>query len=647
MDTELQHLDEVRRARQVAEAARDSTWEGHGFLRDLFLGRFRFELIDPYPLDEPNHERQQFRQFYDRLAAFLREHVDPNVIDELGEYPTAVIDGLRKLGAFGIKIPVEYGGLGFNQVEYGRIMKLLGSHDANLTALLSAHQSIGVPQPVKLFGSELLKRKYLPRCAAGAISAFALTETDVGSDPARLTTTAEPSADGESFILNGDKLWCTNGTLAEVLVVMARNPQTHAISAFVVETAWPGVEVLRRCHFMGLHALANAVLRFTNVKIPRENLIGAEGKGLKIALTTLNTGRLSLPAAVAGGAKTGLEVARKWASARVQWGQPIGKHEVMAHKLADMAATAFAMEALSDLAQGLADRDGYDIRIEAAAAKEWNTMQSWRLIDEVVQIRGGRGYEKASSLAARGEMPIGCERWMRDARINTIFEGSSEIMHLFMAREAVDKHLQIAGVLISPEASIWQKLRALPGIITYYAVWFASLVFGWSSWPRYRQFGSLAGHLRFIERSSRRLAREVFYSMLVFRARAERKQAFLFRLVDIANELLVMAASISRATALRRLEPSQAQQAWDLVDHLCRLHRRKVASLFHALWHNDDDRAYRVGRHVLDGTYAWIEAGGLGLGYSIADLVPKGVSQTSAANDAPLQRQASGASSYD
>ncbi|HEY6001469.1 MAG TPA: acyl-CoA dehydrogenase family protein, partial [Anaeromyxobacter sp.] len=400
--------DEVARSREVAEAARESEWQGAGFLRELFLGKLNFDLIHPYPL--PGSERPEFQRFYSELERFLREEVDSVEIDETGEYPPAVVEGLKRLGAFGMKVPVEYGGLGFNQVEYAKVMQLLGSVDANLTALLSAHQSIGVPQPLKIFGSDELKKKYLPRIAKGAISAFALTETVVGSDPARLTTTYELTPDGKHFLLNGSKLWCTNGTIAELLVVMARNPRTNAISAFVVETSWPGVEVTHRCRFMGLRALANAAIRFTDVKVPAENLIGKEGRGLKIALTTLNTGRLSLPAAVVGGGKIFLELCRKWSAARVQWGQEIGKHEAIAHKLADMAATVQAMEAVSDLAQSLAERPGYDIRLEAAAAKEWNTVKAWRIIDDTMQIRGGRGYEKETSLAERGEVPIGVER---------------------------------------------------------------------------------------------------------------------------------------------------------------------------------------------------------------------------------------------
>ncbi len=617
----VQTNEEMLHSRQVAEAAREAEWQGAGFLRELFLGKLRLELIDPYPLAEA--ARPEFERFYAELERFLREKVDPREIDETGEYPPDVLDGFRKLGAFGMKIPTAYGGLGLNQVEYAKVMQLLGSYDANITALLSAHQSIGVPQPLKLFGSEELKRRYLPRIAKGAISAFALTEVNVGSDPARLATTAEPTADGKHYVLNGSKLWCTNGTIAELLVVMARNPKTNAISAFVVETAWPGVEVTHRCRFMGLRALANAAIQFTDVKVPAENLIGKEGRGLKIALTTLNTGRLSLPAAVVGGSKVFLELCRKWSAARSQWGQEIGKHEAIAHKLATMASTVYAMEAVSDLAQSLADKKGYDIRLEAAAAKEWNTVQAWRLIDETMQIRGGRGYEKESSLAARGEAPVGVERAMRDARINLIFEGSSEIMHLFMAREAVDKHLEIAGALIDPKVPARAKLAKLPKVGVFYATWYLGLWARGLVAPRFARFGKLARHLRFVERASRKLARENFHGMVRFGAGAERKQAFLFRLVDIANELLAMAASVSRAEALRAAGRADAASAARLADHFCLASRRKVRALFRALWRNEDAGAYALGREVLAGEHAWLEKGGIGLGLTVEDLRPR------------------------
>ncbi|HLY38689.1 MAG TPA: acyl-CoA dehydrogenase family protein [Candidatus Binatia bacterium] len=598
-------------SRKVAEESREQEWAGRTFLRELFLGNFLLDHIHPFPVTK--QERPEFRKFYDELEHFLRDKVDPVAIDETGEYPEDVVDGLRKLGAFGIKIPKEYGGLGFTVSEYTTIMQMVGSHDGNIGALLSAHQSIGVPQPLKLFGTPDQKKKYLPRCAAGAISAFALTEPHVGSDPASLSTTAELR--GDNWVLNGEKLWCTNGTLAELLVVMARDPKTKKISCFIVETDWPGVKIEHRCRFMGLKALANGIVSFTDVHVPRENLIGDEGKGLKIALITLNTGRLTLPATCTGLAKRCLQICRGWSNERKQWGVPIGKHEAIAHRLAEMAATTFAMESVSKLASAMADRGGYDIRLEAAAAKEWNTVRAWELVDQTLQIRGGRGYETERSLEGRGEFPIPVERLMRDARINLIFEGSSEIMHLFMAREAVDKHLEVAGAMIDAKKTTGEKLGAMPKILGYYAGWYPPLwLRGLGNRTRYADWGRLAPHLRFVERACRKLARESFHGMSVYQAKMERKQGFLFRCVDVVMELFAMSATISRARRMADDRDPNADKAQELADLFCRTSRRKVRRLFRDLWQNEDDRRNKVASHVLGGEHAWLERGILDLG---------------------------------
>jgi alkylation response protein AidB-like acyl-CoA dehydrogenase len=595
-------------SRKVAEASRETSWEKPSFMRELFLGRFRLNLLYPYPL--PGEPRPEFAEFFAAFKKFIATEVDPVEIDATGEYPKHVVDGLTKMGAFGMKIPKEYGGKGFTNGEYQQVMELMGSVDGNLSALLSAHQSIGVPQPLKLFGTDALKKKYLSRCAAGEISAFALTEPQVGSDPARLATSYEKTPEGD-YVLNGEKLWCTNGTLAKLLVVMASDPVTKKISAFVVETAWAGVKVEHRCHFMGLRALANAVISFTNVRVPAENLIGKEGRGLKIALTTLNDGRLSIPNGSVGTAKRALEICRKWASERVQWGKPVGKHEAIAHKITDMAATTFAMESMVKLATNLADRGDTDLRLEAAASKEWISCRTWEIIDDLMQIRGGRGYETEKSLAARGEEVIGVERMMRDYRINRIFEGSSEIMHLLMAREAVDKHLEVAGALIDPEKPIGQKLAAFPKMAMFYGSWYPTRWLGWGRWPRYSSFGRLATHLCFVERSSRKLARQVFHGMLVHQAKLEKKQGFLFRLVDIGNELFAMSTSVARAQSMKVAGHRDAASAVELADTFCKSSRRKVKQLFRELWSNDDDAKYRQALAVLDGRHAWQEEAAL------------------------------------
>ncbi|GFG94507.1 acyl-CoA dehydrogenase family protein [Mycobacterium timonense] len=602
----------AEQARALAEESRETGWDKPSFAKELFLGRFPLELIHPFPTPSEADETRT-RAFLDSVREFL-ETVDGSAIERDAQIPDEYVQGLADLGCFGMKIPAEYGGLGMSQVAYNRALMMVTSVHPSLGALLSAHQSIGVPEPLKLAGTPEQKQKFLPRCAAGAISAFLLTEPDVGSDPARLASTATPIEDGQAYELDGVKLWTTNGVVAELLVIMARVPKSEGrrggISAFVVEADSPGITVERRNKFMGLRGIENGVTRLHRVRVPRENLIGSEGDGLKIALTTLNAGRLSIPASATGSSKWALKIAREWSGERVQWGKPLAEHEAVARKLSFIAATNYALDAVLELSAQMADEGRNDIRIEAALAKLWSSEMACVIADEVMQIRGGRGYETAESLAARGERAVPVEQVLRDLRINRIFEGSSEIMRLLIAREAVDAHLAAAGDLAKPDTGLRQKAAAAVGASGFYAKWLPQLVFGEGQRPRaYHEFGPLAAHLRFIERSSRKLARNTFYGMARWQAKLEQRQGFLGRVVDIGAELFAMSAACVHAESQRAADPVVGQQAYELAEAFCEQATLRVETLFRGLWDNTDVSDVQLTRNLLQGRYGWLEAG--------------------------------------
>jgi len=602
-------------ALEVTEAAREAEWHYPSLVADLFMGRLRTDLVFPYPKQD-DAERRAGDEFIATLDAFLREHVDPDEIDRTGQIPPAVIEGLARLGCFGMKIPKAYGGLGLSQSNYNRVIALVGSYCGSTTVWLSAHQSIGAPQPLMLFGTEEQKRQYLPRLARGTISAFALTEPGVGSDPANMLTTATPIEGGTAYQLTGEKLWCTNGPVADVIVVMARTPsitvggkERKQITAFIVERSMPGVEAVHRCEFMGLKGIQNGVLRFTNVRVPASNILWGPGLGLKLALITLNAGRIAIPAACVGTAKRCLQIIRPWATQRKQWGAPIGHHEAIAVKIGEMAATTFAMEAMVGLTSALVDRKTIDIRLEAAIAKLFCSEACWRIVDDALQIRGGRGYETAQSLRARGEPPHAVERMMRDARINLIIEGTSQIMRLFIAREALDAHMRIVSTLLNPRHAAASRLRAAVMAIGRYAVWYPRQWVGWGWWPRFAAFGpELAPHMRFVERAGRHLARALFHSAMRHQARLAMRQQLLGRLVDIGADLFAMIAACAKAHAMLQQQPSQRSPV-QLADVFCRLARRRIAGHFHRLHDNDDGRLSRLAHDVLSGHLGWLEAG--------------------------------------
>ncbi|MFL5844045.1 MAG: acyl-CoA dehydrogenase family protein, partial [Solirubrobacteraceae bacterium] len=378
-------------SKQIAEASRETSWELPSFGKGLFLGDLQMDLIHPQP-ELPPESVEKGERFLETLRTFLSEHCDPLEIEREARIPEKIVDGLKEMGALGMKIPEEYGGLGLSLVYYNKALGLAGNFHSSLTALLSAHQSIGVPVPLMEFGTDEQKQEWLPKVARTHISAFLLTEPDVGSDPARMSTTAVPTEDGSGYTINGTKLWATNGAWADVVVIMAAVPKSDGhkggITAFICDYNAEGIEVVKRNQFMGLRGIENSLTTFTDVFVPKENVIGGEGKGLKIALSTLNTGRLALPGICSAAAKYSLKVAREWSAERKQWGKPIGKHDPVAQKLAFIAGTAFGLEAMLDVSSRLADEKRNDIRIEAALAKLYGSEMGWKVLDEMVQVRG-------------------------------------------------------------------------------------------------------------------------------------------------------------------------------------------------------------------------------------------------------------------
>jgi hypothetical protein len=401
-------------------------------------------------------------------------------------------------------------------------------------------------------------------------------------------------------------LWCTNGLKAGVIIVMARTPDEivdgrprRRITAFIVEMKAPGVELVTRCHFMGLRALYNGVIRFTNVKVPRSAVVGGVGRGLKVALTTLNTGRLTIPAACVGLMKRCLGHAREWSASREQWGAPIGRHEAIADKLARMAADTFACEAMVTLTAALADRGQADIRMEAAICKLWGSEAAWRTVDATMQIRGGRGYETAASLRNRGEAPVPIERMMRDCRINLIFEGSSEIMRLFLAREALDPHLRVAGGIFDTRLSGRRRLGAALGAAVFYALWYPGCWLPVGSTPATVD-PAFRPALAYASRTARRLARTLFRAMVRHGPRLERRQLLLGRLVDVGAELFALSATALHADALLRVDGSAESRRH--LEQVVRcnhaLAKERIETAFASLRRNPD-RESRALAHTL------------------------------------------------
>lgn len=400
-----------------------------GFVKSLFFGRIRSDQILPYPRQDAD-EQLRTDELIVRLDAFLKTEVDADRIDAEERIPQSVIDGLGKLGVLGMTVPVEFGGGGFSHTAYCRVLEQVARHCTSTAVLIGAHQSIGL-KAVLLMGTAEQKQQYLPALARGEkLAAFCLSEPEAGSDAASVQTTARLSDDGSYWILNGQKKYATNASLAGFMTVMAKTSVTEngktrdKVTAFIVTPDLPGFEVIKnnrsKC---GVRGTWQAVLRFTDMKVPADRVLGGVGKGLKVAFSVLNFGRCTLSAGCVGGAKQALEMCIDRVRTRKQFGRSIGEFHLIKEKIARMSEAVFAMDAITYLAAGLVDRHVEDLMLETAIVKLFCSENAWQVIDDAVQIWGGEGYMREHGL----------ERMLRDARINRIVEGTTEVMTAFIS----------------------------------------------------------------------------------------------------------------------------------------------------------------------------------------------------------------------
>jgi alkylation response protein AidB-like acyl-CoA dehydrogenase len=425
----MNKLDEQRQKEiQQAEELLFAGPQALGFAKGLFQGHFVSDWVMPYPRIAET-ERGQLDQTLAELRKFLNEDLDPAEIDRKADIPRNVIDGLGRIGVLGMTAPAEYGGHGFSQLANTKILEELGTRCASTSVFVNAHHSIGI-RALLLFGTHEQKQKWLPKLCTGEwLGAFALTEKEAGSDAANVQTTATPSDDGSHYVLNGEKRYITNTAIAQVLTVMARTPVPgkpgkDAITAFLVTPDMPGFELLDgRMEKMGIRGTATGKFALRNVKVPKENILGPLGKGLKVALTVLDFGRTTFGACCTGGAKTCLELAVKHANARKQFSKTLGNFDLVKKKIARIAADAYAMEAMTTVTASFIDRGLEDYMLETAMLKVFTTERLWECINDVFQIHGGAAYMT--------DLPL--ERMLRDARINQIGEGANEVLTSFIA----------------------------------------------------------------------------------------------------------------------------------------------------------------------------------------------------------------------
>ncbi len=637
-------MSSIFKGMEQIEQAREQM-AGKSFMAGLFMGNPNFDLL--FPSDDLPEDREIGEAYCQTMETFLTNHVDPEEIERTEKIPESTLKGLFHLGAFGMKIPKAYGGLEFSFTNYGRVLTLMASWSNILALTVAVPQSIGIAMPILLFGNEEQKRTFLPRVARDEISAFALTEPNTGSDAANIQTKAVLHSTGAYFLVNGEKLWCTNGSIANVVTLIARVPVKKcfqsgqqvwmpvsdekeatrwAHTAFILEMNSPGVVIQQRCQFAGCRGIENAHMTFTDVHIPVENVIGEIGKGLKYALTILNVGRaISIPAICLGMAKQAWQPTLDRANSRVTFQKPLSERHTQQMRTGHMAANLFAMEALSSMVWKMADHHAYDIRIEAAIAKIGCSEKTIQFLKDAQTIFGGMGYETADSKRVRGEPTFPIEQLIRDVEMYRIGEGATDILRPFVAREALNPHLERAKHYLEETGCgirrIWQGLNLASQYLPQYL----------DLWKRKSlpsrndiQHPKVRKHLIYVERASRRLARAILYILAIHRERLQDEQGRQNRIEAVGEDLLIIAATTLHADSLFRAEGEE--RVWDLADEVFQTAKKRVDRIIPEIIHNHDKRTARVGRHAFHGEYPFLNRGIIQR--TLKDYLPKKKEQT-------------------
>ena len=562
------------------------------FMKSLFHGVVAEELIYPFP-ELGRDERDNTTMILESVRKFIETSVDPVKIDREQTIPKAVLDGMKELGLFGMIIPQEHGGIGLSASSYARVVQEVASYDASLAVTLGAHQSIGL-KGILLFGTEEQRAKYLPKLASGEkIAAFALTEPSAGSDAAAIQTRAEALPDGSGYLLNGSKIWITNGGFADVFTVFARTSAPDAgqkpkITAFIVERGM-GVKSGPPEHKLGIRGSSTTEVFFEDVRVPKQNILGEVGRGFKVAMEVLNSGRLGLAAGSVGGSKRLIQMAVDRVQERKAFGRPIGEFGLIKDKIAVMMADTFAMESMTYLTAGLVDGKVSDYSLESAICKVYASETLWRVVNETLQIAAGIGYMQ--------EYPY--ERTLRDSRINLIFEGTNEILRCFVALSG----MQGSGKeLVEVVRAMREPIKGF-GLLSDFAVRKARSALRRERMTRAHPV--LSREAVIFEEYTAELSKQVDKVLRKHGREIAEMQYTQKRVADMAIDLYAIAAILSRTTrAIEKRGEEGARREIDLTTIFVAAAERRLEELVRSFDKNDDElRKSVASRAYLDGGY--------------------------------------------